>query len=64
MTDGRHPVQALWGADDPALPPDPCGEIARDLTGAERVDAVAAKHVLQEDQAPAIADRVARIAEG
>lgn len=62
VTDGRYPAQALWGADDPALPPEPYGEIARDLTGAERLDTVAAKHFLQEDQAPAIADRVARIA--
>lgn len=61
VTDGRYPVHALWGADDPALPVDPYGEIARDLTGAERLDTVAAKHFLQEDQATAIADRVARI---
>lgn len=61
VTDRRYPVHALWGADDPALPVDPYGEIARDLTGAERLDTVAAKHFLQEDQATAIADRVARI---
>lgn len=64
VMDGRYPVQALWGADDPALPPDPYGEIARDLTGAARLDTVPAKHFLQEDQASAIAERVARIAAG
>lgn len=61
VTDGRYPVHALWGADDPALPIEPYGEIARDLTGAERLDTVPAKHFLQEDQAPAVADRIARL---
>jgi pimeloyl-ACP methyl ester carboxylesterase len=62
VTDGRYPVHALWGARDPALPVDPYGEIARDLTGADVLDTVPAKHFLQEDQAPAIADRIARLA--
>lgn len=62
VSDGRHPVHVLWGADDPALKPDPYGEIARDLAGQDVLDTVPAKHFLQEDQAPAIADRVARLA--
>ncbi len=60
--DQRYPVQVLWGADDPALKARVYGEIARRAAGLDQLDTVPAKHFLQEDQAPAIADRVARIA--
>ena len=56
------PAGALWGARDPALKPGVHGEIARRAAGLERLETVPGKHVLQEDQAPAIADRVARLA--
>ena len=56
-----YPVQLLWGAQDPALRLDVYGRIAADITGAP-LHTVPGKHFLQEDQAPAIADAVARIA--
>jgi haloalkane dehalogenase len=58
----RYPVDVLWGADDPALKPGIHGEIARRAAGLERLDTVPAKHFLQEDQAPAIAERIAALA--
>lgn len=58
----RYPVHVLWGADDPALKAGLHGEIARRVAGAARLDAVAAKHFLQEDQPAAVADRVAKLA--
>lgn len=63
LADRRYPVQVLWGADDPALKASVHGEIARRAAGLDRLDTVPAKHFLQEDQAPAIAERVARLAE-
>ncbi len=57
-----YPVAVLWGRDDPALKAGTFGEIARRAAGLDRLDTVPAKHFLQEDQAPAIADRVARLA--
>jgi len=38
------------------------GEQARRATGLERIHTVPAKHFLQEDQAPAIVERVANLA--
>lgn len=58
----RYPVQVIWGADDPALTLRRHGEEARRATGLERIHTVPAKHFLQEDQAPAIAELVARLA--
>jgi hypothetical protein len=52
----------VWGADDPALKLSVQGEQARRAAGMETVHTVPAKHFLQEDQAPAIAERVAALA--
>jgi haloalkane dehalogenase len=57
-----YPVQIVWGARDPALPLEPYGEAARRAAGVDEIHSLPAKHFLQEDQAPAIADRVAAIA--
>ena len=57
-----YPVQVIWGADDPALPIGSRGEEARRAAGVDEIHALPAKHFLQEDQAPAIAGRVAEIA--
>jgi pimeloyl-ACP methyl ester carboxylesterase len=57
-----YPVQVVWGADDPALPIGSRGEEARRAAGVDEIHALPAKHFLQEDQAPAIAGRVAEIA--
>lgn len=56
------PKQVIWGAKDPALKIGVHGEIARRAAGLERIHALPAKHFLQEDQAPAVADRVAALA--
>ena len=58
----RYPVQVLWGADDPALKASVQGEIARRVAGLDHLETVPAKHFLQEDQAPAVAACVARVA--
>lgn len=64
VQDAPYPVHVVWGGDDPALPVNPYGEIARDLAGQPVLDTLPGKHFLQEDQAPAIAERVARLAGG
>jgi haloalkane dehalogenase len=56
---GRHPVQVVWGRDDPALRLDVHGEQAREATRGAPFHAVAGKHFLQEDQARVVAERVA-----
>jgi hypothetical protein len=54
----------VWSAKDPALKLAVHGEIARRAAGLEQIHTVAAKHFLQEDQAPAVAEHVARLAAG
>ena len=62
LADARYPVDVLWGADDPALTARHHGEIAARAAGLERLDTVPGKHFIQEDQAPAIAERVSVLA--
>jgi pimeloyl-ACP methyl ester carboxylesterase len=62
VRDVPYPVQVVWGADDPALKLSVYGEQARRTTGVQTVHTVPAKHFLQEDQAPAIAERIAALA--
>lgn len=57
-----YPVQIVWGADDPALKLAVHGEQARKAAGLDEIHTVPAKHFLQEDQAPAVAEHVAAIA--
>jgi haloalkane dehalogenase len=57
-----YPVQVVWAAEDPALKIGRYGEEARRAAGLERIDRIPGKHFPQEDQAPAIAERVAAIA--
>jgi len=64
LRDGRYPVQIVWGANDPALKLSVHGEQARRAAGLEHIHTVPAKHFLQEDQAPAIAQHVAELARG
>jgi pimeloyl-ACP methyl ester carboxylesterase len=56
---GRYPVQIVWGAKDPTLRLELHGEIARRAAGLDHIHTLPAKHFLQEDQAPALAERVA-----
>ena len=62
LRDRRYPVQIVWGADDPTLKLGVHGEEARRAAGLEEVHAVPAKHFVQEDQAPAIAENIALLA--
>jgi pimeloyl-ACP methyl ester carboxylesterase len=62
VRDVPYPVQVVWGADDPALTLAKRGEQARLAAGLEEIHTVPAKHFLQEDQAPAVAERVAALA--
>ncbi len=59
-----YPVQVVWGADDPALKLSEHGESVRRAAGLDVVHELPAKHFLQEDQAPAVAERVALLAGG
>jgi pimeloyl-ACP methyl ester carboxylesterase len=62
IRDVPYPVQIVWGESDPALKLRVHGEQARRAAGLDAIHRVPAKHFLQEDQAPAIADHVARLA--
>jgi len=64
LRDVPYPVQIVWGAQDPALKLAVHGEQARRAAGLEEIHTVPAKHFLQEDQAPAVAERVAALAAG
>lgn len=57
-----YPVQIIWAAQDPAMPISTYGEKARAAAGLPVIDRIPGKHFPQEDQAPAIAARVASIA--
>ena len=58
-----YPVQIVWGAQDPAMPVGTYGERARAAAGLTTIDRIPGKHFPQEDQAPAIAARIAAIAD-
>jgi pimeloyl-ACP methyl ester carboxylesterase len=64
LRDRPYPVQIVWGAKDPALKLAVHGEIARRAAGLEQIHTLPAKHFLQEDQAPALADHIAHVADG
>jgi pimeloyl-ACP methyl ester carboxylesterase len=56
-----YPVQVVWAAQDPAMPISTYGAKARAAAGLTVIDRIPGKHFPQEDQAPAIAARVASI---
>ena len=62
LRDRRYPVQIVWGSEDPALKLGVHGEEARRAASLEEIHTVPAKHFLQEDQAPAIAEQIAVLA--
>ncbi len=64
LADPPFPVQVVWGEKDPALKLAVHGEIARRAAGVDAIHGVAAKHFLQEDQAPAVAEHIARLTGG
>ena len=59
----RYPVQAVWGAHDPTLKISVQGQEAKRVTGPEHFHPVPGRHFIPEDQSPAIAEHVARIAD-
>lgn len=54
-----YPIQAIWGSEDPALTFDRYGQEIKRVAGLSTIHQVPGKHFLQEDQAPAIAARIA-----
>ena len=62
VKDVPYPVQIVWGAHDPALTMKRFAEEARAAAGLDDFYTVPGKHFLQEDNAPAIAARVAELA--
>ena len=60
LSSGAFPVQVVWGDRDPALKVETHGEAARRACGLDQITRLPGKHFLQEDQAPAVADAVAR----
>jgi pimeloyl-ACP methyl ester carboxylesterase len=62
LRDVPYPVQAVWGEHDPALRADRQGRDVCRIAGLETLHTVPAKHFLQEDQAPAVAERIAALA--
>ncbi len=63
LSNGRYPVQLIWGERDPALRVNEHGEAARKAARLDTITRLPGKHFLQEDQAPAIAERIAQLAE-
>ena len=57
-----YPVQAVWGAEDPALDFDRYGEEIKRVANLTEVHKLPAKHFLQEDQPEAVAEHIATIA--
>ncbi|MCA9522061.1 MAG: hypothetical protein KC609_13865, partial [Myxococcales bacterium] len=58
-----YPVQVLWGEDDTALRVDDFGQRAARAAGVE-LQRLPGRHFFQEEQAPAIAERIAALATG
>lgn len=59
-----YPVQVVWGERDPALKLAVQGEQARRAAGLQSIHRLPAKHFLQEDRAPVLADLIARQVHG
>lgn len=60
--DGAYPVQIVWGMHDPILKLRTHGVRMLAATGLPTMTTLPGKHFPQEDQAPAIAEMIARIA--
>jgi pimeloyl-ACP methyl ester carboxylesterase len=62
VRDVPYPVQVVWGSEDPALKLAVHGEQMRKAAGLDKIHTVPAKHFLQEERAPEIAERIAALA--
>jgi haloalkane dehalogenase len=58
---GPFPTQVIWGERDPTLKVTRHGEAIRRAAGVPDIIRLPGKHFLQEDQAPAIAEHIARL---
>lgn len=58
-----YPVQAIWGAEDPGLRYERYGTEIKEAAGLAEVHKLPAKHLLQEEQWEAIAQKIVVIAE-
>jgi haloalkane dehalogenase len=61
VNDVPYPVQVVWAVDDPALKVGDYGEKARAAAHLQTIYRLPGKHFFQEDQSPAIAERIAQI---
>lgn len=61
LRNGGYPVQIVWGDADPTLKISVDGERARIAAGLDHIHRLPAKHFLQEDQAPALAELIAKL---
>lgn len=57
-----YPVQAVWGAEDPALDFERYGDEIKQVAALDKVHKLPARHFLQEDQWEAVAAHIATIA--
>ena len=64
VRDVPYPVQGVWAAGDPTMTLAVYGEKARAAADLPRLHVVPGKHFPQEDQAPAIAQKIAELAFG
>lgn len=62
VRDVPYPVQAIWAAQDPAMTLAVYGEKARAAADLAQLHTIPGKHFPQEDQAPAIAQKIAELA--
>ena len=62
VQDVPYPVQAVWGAEDPALKYERYGEEIKQVANLKEVHKLPAKHFLQEDQWEAVAGHIVAIA--
>ena len=53
-----YPIQAVWGANDPALTIDTFGKEIQQVAGLKEIHALQSKHFLQEEVWLAIADKI------
>jgi pimeloyl-ACP methyl ester carboxylesterase len=57
-----YPVQAIWGADDPALTLEEYGKEIKESADLKEFTELSSKHFLQEEKWEEIADKIAQIA--
>ena len=57
-----YPIQAIWGAEDDGLTYDRYGREIKEAASLLHVHQLKAKHLLQEEQAPEIAEKIAILA--